>query len=391
MTIIVNDIYNLIKDYCRHENLDENKAIRAINSACDIVFNQIGIPSQEKEYVFSFDESQTTYSLPTDFNEAISLRYEDDKLNRYGRFMMRPVEYLYEKIGFVSSTTRLFGIDSASGSWRLFVLAKNSKASLLIDAFDINNANNWTALNDAENISDDRNTYQEGVGSLSFDINPTSSGLYRATLKRVGTEFNLKEYQNNGIFKCWIYLPAVNGLTSISFNWGSSNSDYYKQTITTQQDGTAFEVGWNEIAFNWNGAVQLGSPDLYNINTFWFDFDYEDTYVGGVNYRIDYLRIISPDNMILTYYTKYKGTDSEGTTYKENFTALTDKLLIGDFDVGLTNIIAIYASLLLKPQLLQESNWIKEQYALYVKTYQKKYPRKRANNLLTIPSLPKTN
>lgn len=390
MDITVNEIYNLVKDFCRNDNLDENKAIRAINSACDIVFNQFGIPSQEREYTFYFDETQKTYDLPADFNEAISLRYGDDKYNKDGRFIMRPIEYLYERAYLVSSQTRLFGIDSSSGSWKLYVLAKNTTANLLIDGFDTNNDENWVASNDTENISDDNNSYQEGFGSLSFDINPSLSGLNRATLTRTNTSFSLKEYQDVGHFKCWIYLPNVTNLTSISFNWGSSESDYYKQTITTQQDGSSLAVGWNEIDFEWEGALQVGSPDLYSINRFWFDFDYEGGYLGGINYRIDYLRIVVPDEMILTYYTKYKGQDDEGNN-KEVFTALTDKLFIGDFDVGIMNLIALHAALLLKPQLLQESNWTKEQFNLYTTIYQRKYPRKRANNLLTIPSLPKTD
>jgi len=390
-TITVNDIYQLVKDYSRNTNLDESQAIRAINSACDFVFTQFGLPSQEKEYEFDFDEDQLTYSLPDSFGEAISLRFKDDSLNKYGRFSMRPVEYLYERANKISKDTRLFGIDSATGTWRLWVLGMNSISKLQIDSFDSNNSINWTASNDAENISDDTNTYKEGNGSMAFDINPAVSGLNRATLTRTNQSFDLKPYQDIGHFKCWVYLPNVTNFTSISFSWGSSASDYYKQTVTTQEDGTAFTVGWNKVDFPWKGAIQVGSPNLYGINRIWFDFDYTAAYTGGVNYRIDYLRINVPDTMILTYYIKYKGTDSGGTTYLENFTSLTDKLLIGNFDVGLTNLIAIYASLLIKPQLLQESNWIEKQLELFSKTYQRKYPRKRANNLVAIPNLPITD
>ncbi len=386
MTIKISDIANLVKDFCRNQSFETDRIIRVINSACDFIFSWLGLPCQEREYRFDFYETQTQYPLPVDFSEFISLRFENDELNRRGTFSYRPVEYLYESVDNLGKNSRLVGIDSATGNWRLWVLAHNSKATLTLDTFDTNTK--WTALHDASDIRDDRITYKEGIGSLAFDITPTS--FCRATIKKVGEVYNLKEYQDIADFKMYVYLPEVVDLTSISFNWGSSDTDYFKQTVTTQEDGTAFQVGWNDISFPWNGAIQVGSPDLENINKLWIDFDYENTYNGGVNYRLDFLRVNQPDKMILTYYTKYKGQTSTGTDV-EMFTSLDDNLFIGDFDVGLMNLIAIYASLLLAPQLLQDNKWLGEQYQMYLTSYSRKYPRKRANNLLTIPSLPRTD
>jgi hypothetical protein len=389
MSVTLNDIYSLVKDYSRNQNLDSSKFLRNVNMAVDFVFSHCGIPSQEKEYSFYFDEDQHTYSLPDDFGEPLMLRYDDDDLNEGARFSWKPPEFIYERVNLVTSDTRLYSHDSASGVWRLWVLAKNKVAPFLLDSFD-NSSANWTASNDATNVKNDTNTYKEGCGSMSFDINVGLSGLNRATLTATPSAWDLFDFVDKGYFKVWLYLPNVTNFTSVTFKWGSDDSNYFSRTVTAQEDGTAFAVGWNKLNFIWSGATQVGSPDVYNIDYFKFDFDYDAAYTGGSNYRLDYLRIVSPDLMILNYYTRYKGTTVGGTNLYD-FTALTDKFYFDDFDVAVRDLIALYTAVLINPQILVDNEHVKEQYEYFYKILTKKYPRKRMINLVAEPSLPKTD
>ena len=85
------------------------------------------------------------------------------------------------------------------------------------------------------------------------------------------------------------------------------------------------------------------------------------------------------------------GERCSGTTYLENFTALTDIFSFGTFDTGLWNLYAIYAAVLINPQILVDDKQVQEQYKHWTTIYKKKYPRKRINNLLAIPETPKTD
>ena len=386
----LNDIIPKIKDFSRNQNLDTLRTIRVIDSAASFVFNQFGVPGYEMEYAFDFDEEQNVYSLPTGFGEIISLRYNNDELNKYGGFKYKPAEFLFERIKKTSSETRLCGVYTAGGIWQLVVLAKNSIASFPIDSFDYNNATNWVALNDATNISDDLYTYKEGSGSLRFDINVSLSGLNRASLKRTVTAQDLYAQKDVGHFKCWVYLPTITNFSSISFNWGSDASNYYKITVTNQEDGSAFVVGWNKLDFIWNGAIQVGSPNDHQITFYQFDFDYSSSFSSTNNFRIDYLRLSVPDKMILQYYTKYKGKNINGN-YLTNFSSTTDSFLFGDFNPEIGDVLALHSAIILNPQLLVDDEYVRKLYKEYYTIFIRKYPRKRMMNLLFDPPIARSS
>jgi len=263
-------------------------------------------------------------------------------------------------------------------------------ASVPLDTFDSDNDTNWTASNDAENISDDTVTYMEGSGSLRFDIDTAASVNDRATLTTTVTGSDLSAYVDKGYFKVYCYLTNITDFTSISFNWGSDISNYYKTTVTAQQDGTAFEVGWNELSFAWLGATEVGTPDSTVLTKYWFDLDYEAGYTGGTAYRLDYLRLVVPDEMVLTYYTNYKGKTT-GDAYLFTFTATTDKFLFGDIDPSLSKLVALEAAVLINPTILVEDKSVRTLYLEFSTLFKKRYPRKRARNLLAEPPIARTN
>lgn len=390
MAVAISDIISKIKDFARNQNLEIERIIRAVDSASSFVLNQLGVPGYELEYTFDFDEEQNFYQLPAGFGEVISLRYEDDSLNKDGRFTYRTAEYLFERIETASADTRLFGVYSAKGAWQLVVLAKNSVASFPLDSFDYDNDTNWVASNDAENISDDNYTYKEGSGSLRFDVNVSLSGLNRATLKRTVTAQDFYSQKDVGHFKCWVYLPTVTNFTSISFSWGSDASNYYKATTTAQEDGSAFEVGWNKLDFAWSDATQIGSPNDREITFYQFDFDYTADFESVNNFRIDYLRLNVPDKMILQYYTKYKGKDNSGN-YITNFSAVTDTFLFGDFNPEIAEMIALHSAVILNPQILVDDQYVRKLYQEYYTIFVKRFPRKRAMNFLFDPKIARTS
>lgn len=390
MTIKISDIIILLKNYGRNQSLTDERAIPIIDSAADYVFSQMGVPGQEKEYTFDFFEDQPAYSLPADFGEEIYLRYEDDELNRNQSFSWRPGELLFQRIKTVSAWTMLFGSYVAAGIWQLFVLAKNSVAGAVLDTFDNNNDTNWIPSEDATNVTTDAFTKKEGQASLKFDVNVTLSGLHRASLTRTIQVTDLSTMRDLAHFKCWVYLPTITNFTSISFNWGNDASKYFKQTVMTQEDGSAFVVGWNKIDFIWLGATLVGSVNTQQITYLKFDFDYAAGFTSVNNFRIDFLRVLIPDKMILTYYTTNKGKTSLGAAIQV-FTATTDEFLFGSFDPALKQLIAVQAAVILNPQILVEDESVKRIYNDFYKVFVRRFPRKRIKNLLFDPKVAKTS
>jgi hypothetical protein len=391
--ITIGNLIPSIKDYVRNQNLDTSRAIRALDKATDYVNSELGLPSQERVYLFDFDQSQPTYQLPADFIEPFYLRFSNDQLNRNKHFSYRPAELLYSRIKSVIpgdrwiQGTQLFGVSAENGSWVLYVLGSNSVSLFTLDTFDRNNSLNWTPAGDASSVGDDLYIYKEGAGSMSFDI--TVSGT-SATLTKSDANDNLFTYINVGHFKCWCYLQSVTHFNSISLAWGNDASDHYLQSVTTQADGTPFVIGWNQLDFEWDGCSQVGNPNPNIISYYQFIFSYGALFTGGTSFRLDYLRLMVPDQMKLDYYSGYKGTDYLGNNLT-SFSSITDILSISNFDVGLGNLYSIKAAELINPQLLNDDSQAMDQYNKYSLAYKRKFPRKRINNLLAVPSTPLTD
>lgn len=384
-TITVASLSSKVKDYARNQNLTDARVIRAIDTAVKFVRSSIGLPGDEKEGTITFFEDQPTYSVASDFGEPISLRFQDDALNYGKTFRYRIAEFLFGRVDATPPLDFLWGVYQATGNWTAYILGRNSRSKFVIDTFDSDDATNWVASNDAETITTDTVEKKQGSASLKFNVTTAASVNNRATLKRTfssGTD--LTSYKDIGSFLTWVYLANVTDLTSISLNWGSSDSNYYKVTVTTQQDGSAFATGWQKLKFDWNGATVTGTPVDTAIDRYWLDLDYTGAYTGGTSYRFDYLRLAIPDTLVMSYYTTNVGTAS-GTAI-ETLTATTDTFYFGTYDPGVGELIALQAAVIINPQLLVEDESVRRMYKDWTLTYSRKYPKKRANNLMANPA-----
>jgi hypothetical protein len=390
MSVQVSDVITDVRNFARNQNLTDTRVISAINTAIDFVSAHLGLPGHERQYTFDYFETQPFVQAPSDFEEPISLRYDEDRLNRYNRFHFRPPEFLYERIDAVDSKTSLWSYEFSSGIKKLIVLSRNSTAGIMLDSFD-SSANDWIGSNDATNLENDAITYKEGAGSLRFDVNVSLSPNDKATLTRTFTNgFDLSTMNDQGYFFVDVYIPNITNFSSITLSWGSDAANYWAQTVTTQSDGSAFVVGWNTIALPWYGSSLIGTPDETHISWFKFDFSYTASYVSSTGFRIDYLIVRKPDKMIASYYTIYRGKNASGT-YLSKFTDPTDVFLFGDFDPALRQLVSIHAAVVINPQILVENTTVSRLYSDFFTLYSRKYPKKRINNLMVDPSVTKTS
>jgi hypothetical protein len=389
MPVTVSDVLTKVKNYARNQNLDSVRGISAIDSATAFVLNHMGVPGYENFYTFDYVQDQNLYNLPTYIGELISLRFTDNNFNKPNKpFVRHPAEYLFSRIKNIQKDTMLYGDYVASGNNELIVLAQNTMAIIPIYSFDYNNAINWLPTLDANSIIDDHFIYEEGSGSLRFTITPTAS--LRASLT-YNSLFDLSQYATVGHFKIYFWTPTLTGLSSVSLTWGTDNANYYKSTVTTQEDGSALQANyWNRLDFPWATASLVGSPQANDLVYWKLDVDYLGTFVGGNAFRYDYLRVATPDNLTLTYYTANKGTTSTGTALT-TFTATTDLFLIAANIPEVSEMIAIHAAVILNPTILVDDASVRKLYTEFYTLFARRFPRKRSLNLLTDPILSKTS
>jgi hypothetical protein len=179
----------------------------------------------------------------------------------------------------------------------------------------------------ATNLAADDENLIQGGGSLSFDLasGTTTAGIKNSSL----TTFDLTDYNDTGSAFVWAYILATANITNFILEIGNDTSNYYSMTATTAADGTAFQVGWNLLRFDFSGKTTTGTVTatagdhvgLYMTKT---------SGKTGNGYKFDFLTLHTGQYFDVVYYSKYAWESSTGT-YKENSTTSTD-LIHADTD-----------------------------------------------------------
>lgn len=138
---------------------------------------------------------------------------------------------------------------------------------------DTGSTSSWSASGTASNITIDTVYNVAGAGALQFDVSTGTGYIENAALSAV----DLSDHVGIAQEFFWAYFPSVP--TSVSLRWGSSSSDYYSYSMTSQADGTSFRSGWNLLTSPWAGLTPTGTP---------------------VDTAYDYVRftVVSPTNLV---------------------------------------------------------------------------------------------
>lgn len=209
------------------------------------------------------------------------------------------------------------------------------------DASSINTDGLWSTGGDANNLTVDNINYISTNGALQFNLDG-STGIGNL-VNTTNPNVNLQYQENQGTMFLWTYLPTASDFQSVTFQWGSSSSDYWEVTKTVTQQNTAFVNGWNLIAFPWLGASVTGTPDSTNIsylNVVW-------NYTIGTNQtavKLDSIMCRMGTILNMEYYSKYLFRNPVTGAFQE--TVLTDSDLI-NLDTDTYNLFvwlcALYA------------------------------------------------
>lgn len=178
---------------------------------------------------------------------------------------------------------------------------------------------------DATNLTVDSNEFKVGGASLNFDITVSQSGNNRATIYNSSLSVqDLSSYENLGSWIMWVYLPIVTYFSSVTLYWGTDSSSYWSATVTSNMNGDAFVVGWNQISVQWSAATKTGTPVSTAVGYFRIDLNYTGSQANNTDYRVDNLNLVRPEVLDFHYISWNIGTDTTGVTHRTAFSATTD-------------------------------------------------------------------
>ena len=164
------------------------------------------------------------------------------------------------------------------------------------------------------------NLYQiAGGASIQFDLSGATGIGYIETTTSLAVD--ISTLVDDGAFFLYTYLPT-SAITSIAVRIGSSSTDYYSGTATSQQNSVSFEQGWNLTQYTINQMTTTGSPDATDITYIRITINYPiGTPISGV--RVNNLTAQLGEIFESDYYSKYLFRSSAGT-WKENTDDTTD-------------------------------------------------------------------
>lgn len=163
----------------------------------------------------------------------------------------------------IFSMANMFTINFNSSLKTIRINAPFLNPPIIVNQIDnITDNGTWATGGTASSISVNNTNFAQGAGSLQFNATTGAAYIENSTMVAV----NLSAVVNQSSLFVWIYVPDASKLTSVDLRWGSDASDYYHETVTQTQQGTAFVNGWNLCQFQWASATVVGSPNSAAIN-----------------------------------------------------------------------------------------------------------------------------
>lgn len=203
-------------------------------------------------------DNEFTYPLPSDFKKLIDLypqvrRQLFDTANRNlaERFDLRKM--------LVNKTLSIEGSD---GTKIIRINWKTRQPQVLNQMNGIDENGLWTPVGSASNVKTDPIDFVSGNGSVKFNLNASGDGIQNTTMQPV----DMTVASEVGDFFAWLKIKNSVDLakvTSASLFWGNDLTTNFWEGIaqSEQADGTAFQVGWNQIMVPWSTATEIGAVD----------------------------------------------------------------------------------------------------------------------------------
>jgi hypothetical protein len=247
------------------------------------------------------------YSLPSDYRKLIDLipqnkRETSDMANRNlaQRFDVR------KKLA-----DKTISIEGSEGTKIIRINWRSRQPKVLNEVNSVTANGTWAIVGTASGLVADEVDYVSGSGSLRFDIGATGDGIQNTSMSAV----DLSDEDEVADFFVWFKVKNaadLANLNSVTLVWGNDlTTAYWTGTAqTTQADGTAFKVGWNQIKVPWSTATETGTVAPSTIDSARVTFNV-DAAISDI--RVDNITCSIGRNFDIKYYSKFLLQNSTGT------------------------------------------------------------------------------
>lgn len=313
-----------------------------------------------------YGQAAFDYACPADLkgNRIIDLKPQANRKPSDLPIQMKSQDFDRFKTEVLTGSAVEVHWDTYSRSLRV---ALPNPGNVLINSCDSVTGNGtWSVGAGASNLATDELYKVAGAGSLKYAVNG-GSYVTNSTM----TAVDLTNFVNTSVIFAWVYLQS-NLPTSMVLWWGSGPASVMRQTVTTQWDGTAFQVGWNLLGFDWLTALPIGVINPAAVNFIRFD-----TNIVGIADPVRLDNIVAANGSIyeLEYYSKYIFRDSVGA-FKEKPTAETDLINLDtdSYQVYLNKLALLAAQVQQGKDSAFDLGFFRGQYADSLLEYYRKYP-----------------
>ena len=219
----------------------------------------------------------------------------------------------------IFSTANMFTMNFNTGLKTIKINAPYINPPVIIDTISAISSNGtWAVSQQASNLTVNNTNYVYGAGSLQFDVAAAGVGtLSNTTMAAI----DLIASKLQSSFFVWVYVPTGGDLLRVDLLIGSSNSDFYSFSVTSNQQGTAFVNGWNLCQFIWanyNGIS--GTPDVSKITYAAININLTPSSATAIGVKINLLESVLGLIMNYEYYSKYLFRSATTGAFQETVT-----------------------------------------------------------------------
>lgn len=239
-------------------------------------------------------DNLNVYTLPSDFSDIIDLIPGDNRQLWDSSFRNYAGKFDIQK----ATRNRTISIEGNNGQKVLLINWKSRQPKVLNALNGVTTNGTWSAVGSATGVSTDTIFKTSGSGSVVFTHVASGDGIQNSTMAAV--DLTNENGVSEEIFS--VYLSAIP--TSITPVWGNDLTTKFWTgvPITTQADGTTFQVGWNTVAASWAAATQTGTVTPSTIDSVKLTFQSTGA-LGKI--RVENITFAIGRNFNIKYYSKY--------------------------------------------------------------------------------------
>lgn len=167
------------------------------------------------------------------------------------------------------------------------------------------------------NLKEDKLNHVIGHGSLSFDINNSSSSgfIENFTLE----SFDISDFLQKGAAFAWLDLPIPKEMENVKLTLGSNPlnlaTDLYTSSVNQPHDNNEFTTGWNLLKYMLNNLQTIGFPNPKKM--IYIRFDFTTTGKEIPNCHLDNILVRTGEVFDVTYNSSYILIDANTKAWKK--------------------------------------------------------------------------